>query len=89
MTPAQQKAAELIVIYLRLEDDTLFYWNGYYDRQMLDEEVLGHAKRCAIIHVEGILERYEFWVKQFSSLFQSSFEVEIKFWQEVKKELTI
>ena len=34
----KEKAKDLIEKYLRLEDDTLFYWNGYYDRQMLDED---------------------------------------------------
>ena len=30
----KEKAKDLIEKYLRLEDDTLFYWNGYYDRQI-------------------------------------------------------
>ena len=76
----KEKAKDLIEKYLRLEDDTLFYWNGYYDRQMLDEEVLSHAKRCAIIAVDEILKSVEhFAINKWQN----------NYWQEVKKELTI
>lgn len=48
MTNAQIKAKQLVDTYLRLEDDTSFYWNCYWDERMNDNEVLPHAKKCAL-----------------------------------------
>jgi hypothetical protein len=74
MTP-KEKAEELVEKYLRIEDDTTFYWVSYWNRRMIDDEVLTHAKRCALIAVdeieivllqERIFESFDYWkaVKQ-------------------------
>ena len=55
MTP-KEKANELVEKYLRIEDESLFYWNGYYDVRMNDDEVLPHAKECALIAVDEMLK---------------------------------
>ena len=74
MNKAKLKAKELINKYLRLEDDTTFYWN-YNDRRMLDEEVLDHAIKCAVVNVEELLDQY--W----------SHDPKKQFWISVKNEL--
>ena len=86
MTPSQQKAAELIE---KFKD----YVHGYVGSSMLTnteypELIEKRAKKCAIIHVEGIIEVLErkwfeidFWTEELGEL--------MKYWQEVKKELTI
>ncbi len=54
----KQKASELIHKFLRIEDDgSQFYWEGHYDRPMFDEEVLDHAKKCALVVVYETLEQ--------------------------------
>jgi hypothetical protein len=54
MTP-KEKAKELVEKYLRIEDDTTFYWEAYNDTRYLDDEVLPHAKKCALIVVDEII----------------------------------
>lgn len=73
MTP-KEKATELINKFLRLEDDTSFYWDGYDDRKYLDEDILPHAKKCAIICVDEII----------NTKLQT---IQPLFWEDVKKEL--
>lgn len=75
MNKAQLKAQELVNNYLRLEDDTVFYWEGYFDVRMKDEEVLPHAIKCAIVTVDEILDQY--W----------SHDPKKQFWISVKNEL--
>ena len=55
MTP-KEKAKELIDKYLRIEDNTFFYWEGYWDRRMADDEILPHAKKCALMAVDEIIK---------------------------------
>jgi hypothetical protein len=52
---AKEKAKELVDKYLRIEDATLFYWNAYYDQRRVDDEVFTHAKKCALIAVDEVL----------------------------------
>lgn len=59
MTP-QEKAKELLEKYLRIEDKTTFYWEPYYDRRCLDEEVKDHAKKCALITIDEIVSACEY-----------------------------
>lgn len=65
----KEKAEELINKFLRIEDDSLFYWEPYYDKRYTDDEVLPHAKKCALICVEEILSddeinnNYAYWEK--------------------------
>lgn len=58
ITPTE-KAKELILKFLRVEDDTTFYWEPYFDRQYLDDEVLPHAKSCAMIACDEMLNFQE------------------------------
>jgi hypothetical protein len=54
MTP-KEKAKELVDKFLRIEDDTTFYWEGYYDERLKDNDVLPHAKQCALKTVGEVL----------------------------------
>lgn len=77
MKPSHDKAFELIQKFLRLEDETFFYWCPT-DRRLTDNEVLDHAKKCAaLVCIECIKEhknnaRQDIWVE---------------YWQEVLKEV--
>jgi len=50
---ASDKAKKLVEKFLRIEDDTTFYWEPYYDKPYNDDEVLPHAKKCALFCVEN------------------------------------
>jgi len=79
------KAKELIEKYLRIEDNTKFYWNPYYDRRYIDDEVFIHAVKCAKILVEEIIEScpsYKYW-----DTYDDETPSAITFWNEVKIEL--
>lgn len=52
----KEYAKELVEKYLRLEDDTMFYWDAYYHRRMFDEQVLDHAIKCALIDVQNTID---------------------------------
>ncbi len=78
MNSPKEKAKELVNKYLRIEDTTTFYWNGYYDQRMFDEEVLPHAKKCAIIAVDEIMKLDVVW-------YQGSRTYD--FYEEVKQEI--
>ena len=54
MTP-KEKAKELVDKFLRVEDNTTFYWCPYFDERLKDDDVLPHAKQCALIAVDEIL----------------------------------
>jgi hypothetical protein len=73
----EEKAVELVEKYLRIEDDTTFYWEPYYDRKYIDDEVLDHAKKCALIAVDEIIE----WLSPFEGCPAHPY------WQEVKNEI--
>lgn len=76
MANVKEKAKELINKYLRVEDDTFFYWNCYDDTVMKDKEVLNHAKKCALITVDEIIAKhYDDWDEQS------------EYWIEVKQEI--
>ena len=82
---AKNKAKELINKYLRIEDDTTFYWESYSDRRYIDDEVFNHAKKCALVAVEEILESqpsYRYWDTHDDETPNA-----ITFWNEVKDEL--
>ena len=70
---SKEKAEELVEKYLRIEDNTTFYWDAYYDRRLFDEQVLYHAKKCALTAVDEISKH--------------CYEVMKPFWEEVKTEL--
>ena len=72
---ARIKAKELINKFLRVEDDTVFYWEPYYDRRYMDDEVKEHAIKCAKITVSEIIELDDFSIEGR------------EFWNEVKTEL--
>ena len=83
----QEKAKELIEKYLRVEDDSQFYWEPYYDRRYLDDEVFSHSVKCAIIAVEEIIASQP---KTVSAIGFGSAQVtnpDIQFWKEVLNEL--
>ncbi len=67
MKDPKEYAKELVEKYLRIEDDTMFFWDGYYDRRMFDEQVLDHAIKCALIDVQNTIDYHE-------SLFDNGFE---------------
>ena len=69
----KEKAKELVDKYLRIEDNTVFYWEGYWDRRMADDEVLPHAKKCALIAVDEL-------IKQVT-------HSDVGYWKEVKQEI--
>lgn len=46
------KEQDLREKFLRVEDETTFYWDGYYDQRMNDDEVLPHAEKCVQITLD-------------------------------------
>jgi asparagine synthetase A len=84
MTP-KEKAKELIQKYLRLEDDTMFYWEPYYDRRCWDNEVLIHAKKCALICVNEIYSGIYNYLKDTDEL--QNADREFAYWNNVEKEI--
>lgn len=78
---AKEKAIELIEKFTRIEDDSTFYWEPYFDTKYSDDEILPHAKKCAHIVVDEAIRIANLMDGGFS------FEKEIEFWQDVKREL--
>jgi hypothetical protein len=76
MTP-NKKAEELVNEYLRIEDNTTFYWNTYYDQRMFDDEVISHAKKCALIAVNEVLKA-AFYAKDEIYNFYIDVKIEIE-----------
>ena len=83
----KEKAKELVNKFLRIEDDTQFYWEAYNDVPYTDDEVLPHAKRCALFVVSEI--KFELshglqvdWVNE-----RQGGEEFILFWNSVEKEI--
>ena len=84
MTP-KEKAEQLVEKFLRVEDDTVFYWDPYYDKRYLDEEVLSHAKKCALIAVNLLIDHCQ--AAEFLGCLENPTEDTYQYWQEVKQEL--
>lgn len=76
----KQKAKELVLKFTRIEDDTVFYWQPYYDRKYSDAEIFPHAKKCALKCCEELLTQC--WEYRDTDL-QESYE----YWTKVKEEL--
>ena len=72
---AKKKAEELITKFLRVEDDTVFYWEPFYDMRYTDDEVKEHAIKCAKITVSEIIELENFSIEGR------------EFWNEVRTEI--
>lgn len=77
---AKVKTKELINKFLRIEDDTFFYWDPGNDMRYTNEEVLPHAKKCALMCVEEIkqvlrIQKLKLWDEQNI------------FWAKVKEEI--
>ena len=89
MSNPKEKAEELVNEYLRIEDNTTFYWNAYDDQRMFDDEVLPHAKKCALIAVDEIIKA--FYLNIFSDIVGNNVinfsERESNYWEEVKQEI--
>ena len=73
VTP-KEKAEELVLRYLRIDNNTKEWFNSYI------------AKQCALIAVDEILQifnnewtKLDFWTEEIN--------VTINFWQEVKQEI--
>lgn len=75
----QEKARELINKFLRIEDDTTFYWEALYDKQYTDEEVMDHAKKCSIIVIDEILSVIPMYIGELNPTW--------KYWAGVKQEI--
>lgn len=73
----KEKAKELIEKFLRIEDDTTFYWEPYYDTRCMDEEVLPHAKKCAILVCAEMINQSK----------ELKLADHILFWENVKNEV--
>lgn len=84
MTP-KDKAKELIHKYLRVEDGTYFYWEPYYDTQYTDEEVLDHAKKCALITTKEVILLIEFDIINDPS--NKILIDKLNFWDKVMEEI--
>ena len=83
MNDYKQKAIELVNKYLRVEDDTTFYWEPCYDRRYLDDEVFQHAKKCALIAVDEIILS-----NPHSNPFNNwHIKSTMDYWQQVKTEI--
>jgi hypothetical protein len=80
MTP-KEKATELIQKFTRIEDDSTFYWEPYYDKGYTDDEILPHAKKCANVVCDEAIKLTNLMDGGFS------FEKEIEFWKNVKSEI--
>jgi hypothetical protein len=78
MTP-KEKAIELVYKFLRVEDNTTFYWCGYFDERLKDDDVLPHAKQCALIAVDEIINTYH----------SPMDDEQIEEWQQVKQEIEL
>jgi hypothetical protein len=70
----KEKAEELVLRYLRIDNNTKEWFNSYI------------AKQCALIAVDEILQifnnewtKLDFWTEEINGT--------INFWQEVKKEI--
>ena len=74
----KEKAKELIGKFTRIEDDTTFYWEPYYDKNYTDEEIFLHAKKCSLIVVDEML-------KCDSDIV--NWELHERYWNEVKQEI--
>ena len=82
---AKEKAKQLVERFIRVEDDSQFYWQPYDDIPYIDSEVLPHAKKCALIVIEEILTN-----SKQTILFISSSEdlvCDNDYWNEVKMEI--
>lgn len=82
MKPPKEYAKELVEKYLRIEDNTTFYWDAYYDRRLFDEQVLYHAKKCALIAVQYIIN-----ANPHSNPLNTEVHSTMKFWEQVKTEI--
>ena len=76
MTP-KEKATELVAKFTRIEDDTTFYWEPYYDTRYSDEEVLPHAVKCSIVVCDELIEQSK----------DANYGGFLLFWEAVKTEL--
>ena len=68
MNKAQEEAKRIVERYLRLEDETTFYWCPYLDSRLKDKEVLPHAIKCALICVEEILDSHYMYKPTLSNM---------------------
>ena len=80
MTP-KQKAKELVNKFTRIEDDTVFYWEPYYDTMYSDDEILPHAKKCAKTVCNEILT--ELNKKPSKDL------SDLQYWTEIEHEISL
>jgi hypothetical protein len=78
------KANELVTKFLRIEDDTFFYWCPANDRRLLDDEVLEHAKKCAEVVCLECIKEHCHESEHKNPIRQ---DIWVEYWQEVLKEV--
>lgn len=81
---SEEKAKELVGKFLRIEDDTTFYWEAYYDTHYTDNEVLPHAKKCALTCVDEIINTDILTPGKWHEIKETA---QLGYWEDVKKEI--